>query len=815
MLDSLLQDVRYGLRLLARKPGFAAIAVLTLALGIGANTAIFSVVNAVLLRSLPFPEPDRLVFAAEFLGGRPMPVSYPNFLDWRSQQRALEKLAAYSADDFNLSGLDRADRVTGELVSDDYFDLLGVTAIRGRAFLPEEATKPGSAPVAVIGHAFWKTRFGGDDHVVGRTVKFNEADFTIVGVAPEGFRGFSGIAEVWMPITMRDALYPATARFTFLKARDIHWHRVLGRLKPGVTLAAAQAEMDAIGARIAHDFPQANEGRGVTLIAARERVVGKLRTPLFILLAAVVFVLLIACANVANLFLSRAAARSREIAIRLALGASRWRIVRQLLTESLIVAAIGGVAGLLLSLWGVELLISILPISLPSFATVAVDPRVLVFTSLVSIITGVMMGVVPALQASRTVLNETLKESGRSTTGRRGNRVRGALVATEIALALMLMIGAGLMLRSFARMLATDPGFDPDHLVTLRFDIPNRKYQGEQRTTLAQRLVERIGAVPGVASVGATMLDPFVWDGINLAYTIEGKPAIPPAERDTVYYHNISPNYFRTMAIPLKSGRDFGLNDDLRSPPVMIVSSSFARRYWPGEDALGKRVKFGPEDSTAPWMTVVGVASDMKFRTLRQDENAEPIIYTPLLQNQVVVSISLIARTSVDPSHMLGTLREAVQAFDADIPVYSVATLEDRLRDQTAETRSYALLLSLFAILAMLLAAIGIYGVMSYSVTQRTHEIGVRVALGAQPRDVRRLVVREGLLIAVMGLAAGFIGALMLTRLMTTLLFNVSPTDPVTFAAIGSALLAVALAACFVPARRATRVDPMVALRCE
>jgi len=814
-MDSLWQDVRYALRLLSAKPAFTTIAVLTLALGIGANTAIFSVVNAVLLRALPYAEPDRLIFAAEKVGGNAMPVSYPNFLDWRAGQSSFEKLVAYSADDLNVTGLDQSERVVGELVSDDYFELLGVTALRGRTFLAEENNNPGASPVAIVGHTFWQNQLGGDERVIGRTVKLNETEFTIVGVTSAGFKGFSGIADVWVPMMMRSALYPSTARFNFLGARDIHWHRVIGRLNPGVSLAAAQAEMDTVTSRLAKEYPQANEGRGAMLITARERLAGKNRTPLLVLLGAVVFVLLIACANVANLFLARAATRSREIAIRLALGASRGRIARQLITESLLVAGLGGIAGLLLAVWSVDLLVSIMPISLPSFATVGIDPRVLAFTSVISIATGLLMGVAPALQASNTGVNEALKESSRSIAGPRGRGLRGALVATEIAFALMLMIGAGLMLRSFGRMLATDLGFKSDHLVTLRIDVPSKKYQGDERQALGQRLIERVEALPGVDSVGATFIDPFVWSGINRGYSIEGKPPIDPAERDTVYYHNISPNYFHTMGIPFISGRDFTPSDNAQSRQVMIVSSSFARRYWPGEDSLGKRVRFGAENSTAPWITVVGVAGDMKFRSLRQDENAEPVVYTPLLQSEVVIGVSLIVRTKGDPSAMLATLRSEVQAFDPDFPVYSVATLENRLHEQAAETRSYALLLGLFAVLAMLLAAIGIYGVMAYSVAERTHEIGVRIALGAKPRDVQKLVVKQGMLITMIGMTAGLIGAFGLTRLMSALLFNVSPTDPATFAALALAVVAVALSACLIPARRAIRVDPMVALRYE
>jgi predicted permease len=815
-MEALFKDIRYGIRGLLKRPGFTAIVVITLGLGIGANTAFFSVVNAVLLRSLPYRDSGRLVALWETVSkDRRNPTSYPNFLDWRAQNQSFEEMAAYAATDFTLAGQTQTDRIEGELVSEDYFSLLGVSAAQGRVFLPEENRTGNGRPVEFFSYGCWQRRFGADPSLLNRTINLNEAAFTIVGIMPQGFRGFSGTAEVWAPIAARDLLWPQTARFNFLGSRDVHWHRAIGRLKPGVSLERAQADMDAIGVRLAHDYPQANDKRGVQIALAQDYLVGKLRTPLLVLLGAVGFVLLIACANVANLLLARAAERSKEISIRLALGAGRRRLVQQLLTESLLLALCGGGVGLLFALWGTDVLVSILPITLPSFAAPQIDLRVLGFASLIAILTGLLMGLAPALQASQLNLNEWLKEGSKSSGGQRSHRTRSLLVAAEIALALMLMIGAGLMLKSFQRMQQVDPGFKPDHLLTLRIDVPNQKYQGEQRARLGQQLIERAQALPGVESAAITFTDPFVFDGINLAYAIEGHAPLSPAERDSAFLHLISPNYFQTMGIPLLTGRDFALSDNLKAPGVVIVGDSLARRYWPGENAVGKRLKFAPDDPKSPWLTVVGVASNIKFRSLRQDLNAETIIYQPNLQSNVVVGLSLLVRTKTDPKAMLTTLQGMVRDFDSDIPAYSMATMTDRLADQTTDVRSFAWLIGAFALLAVLLASIGIYGVMSYAVSQRTQEVGIRIALGARSSDVLRLIIWQSLRVTLVGVIVGLLGAFAVTRSLSGLLFEVQPNDPSIFAFITVLLVGVALFACYIPARRATKVDPLVALRYE
>jgi putative ABC transport system permease protein len=813
-MESLFKDLRYSFRNLIKRPGFTLIVVLTLALGIGANTALFGIVNAVLLRSLPYQEPDRLTVLWETVSlGKVNPVSYPNFLDWRSQNSSFENLAAYSFTDFNL-GVERStERVEGELVTDNYFSLLGVNPSLGRVLSEEDNQLGKPQSVAIISYSAWQRYFGGDANVLNRTIKLNEAPFTIVGVMPKDFRGFPGSSEVWVPIAARDILWPQTARFNFLNSRDIHWHRVIGRLKPGVAIAQTRAEMEAIGARLASDYPQANDKRGVGMELAQDYLVGNLRTPLLILLGTVGFVLLIACANVTNLLLVRAVARSKEVSIRIALGAGRWRVMRQLVSESLLLALVGGGLGFLFSLWATDLLASVLPITLPSFAIPSIDLRVFGFAALAVTVTGVLVGLVPALHASQINLNDWLKDAAKGSASRRSQRTRNLLVVGEIALALMLMIGAGLMLKSLQRMQQVDPGFKPENLLTMRIDVPNKNYQKEQRARLGQQLIERAEALPGVESAAITFTDPFVFNGINLAYGIEGRPPLSPAERDSAFLHLISPKYFPTMGIPLLSGRDFTLNDNLDSPGVVIVSESFARRYWPNESALGKRIKFAPDDPKSPWLTIVGVAGNFKFRSLRQDLSAETIIYQPNLQSNVVVSLSLLARTRTDAAAMLPTLSQMIRNFDPDIPVYSLATMIDRLAEQRAEVRSLAWLIGAFASLAVLLAAIGIYGVMSYAVSQRTREMGIRIALGAQPKDVVLLIIGQSLKVTLGGVAVGLMGAVAITRFLAGLLFEVQPNDPLVFALISVALTVVSVVACFAPARRATQADPLKALK--
>ncbi len=809
------QDLRYGVRMLAKNPGFTAVAVLTLALGIGANTAIFSVVDAALLRPLPYGDPARLTVVRESVGKAGFgSVSYPNYLDWKTENHVFEDLAAFSPEEFLLTGGERAERIPGEMVSDSYFRLLGASPAEGRTFLLEETQTPGKGAVAILGYGLWQQRFGSDPHVLGRSIRVNDADYSIIGVMPKGFQGFSGTAKVWIPMAMYDIAWPQLAKFDFLHKRDVHWHRVLGRLKPGVSLEQAQAEMAAIGDRLAREYPQANEDRSVRVQLAQDALIGQFRAPLFLMLGAVGFVLLIACANVANLVLSRAASRTREIAIRVALGAERRRLVQQLFTENLWVVLAGAGLGLLLGAWGLDLLGSILPVNLPSFVDIRVDRGVLGFTLLLTALTWLLLGSLPAWKVSSPDLNESLREGARGSQGQYGRRIGGFLVVTEISLAFVLMIGAGLLLRSFVQMLHVDPGFRPDHLLTMRFDVPN-KFTGEQRLRFSQQLVERLATVPGIESAALTFIDPFLWEGFSRGFVLEGHAPLPPAEIDTVYYHEISPNYFHTMGIPLLSGRDFTVRDDSHTPRIVIVTESFAKRYWPGENAIGKRIKFGSADWSYPWMEIVGVVGDIRYRSLRQDLEANPVIYAPLEQSEAIEGMNLMARTKGDPGSMAAPLRQAIQQYDADIPVYHIATVEQRIAEQGGETRAYASLLGFFALLALSLSAVGVYAVMSYAVAQRTHEIGIRMALGAQPGGVMRLVLRQSLKLTLAGLAIGAAGALALTRLLAGLLFGVKATDPLTFVG-GSLLLAgVALVACYVPARRAMRVDPMVALRYE
>jgi predicted permease len=815
-LETLFQDLRFGTRMLAKNPGFTIVAVLTLALGIGANTAIFSVVKAVLFRGLPFKDPAHLVRVNESVaqGGR-SPVAYPNYLDWRAQNTVFDEMAAFGDCEMILNGKDKSDRLDCEQVSDTYFPLLGVSAVLGRTFTPEENAVPMKHAVALIGYGLWQRRFGSDPQILSKPIRLNDYEYTIIGVLPKGFLGYSDSAEVWIPMMMRDAAWPQVAKYDYLHTRDIHFHKVLARLKPGVTMAMAQMQMETIAARLATAYPKENRERGVLVTAATEDYVRSFRAPLLVLLGAVAFVLLIACANVSNLILTRSAARDRELAVRLALGAGRGRLIRQFLTESLLLTLGGALAGVALAFGGLDLLVSVLPVTFPSFTHVSLDSGVLFFALALAAGTALLLTILPVLNAAKADVNDSLKESVKSSVGLRGRQTGRLLIISEVALALVLMMGAGLMLKSLAHLLADSPGFQPDHLVTLRFYVPDRKYEGDRRNRFGPELAERIAQFPGVASAAATFIDPFLWGGFQRGFLVEGHAPISNAEADTVYYQEVGPNYFHTMGIPLREGRDFSTRDSLSSSGVVMVSESFARRYWPGQDAVGKRIRYGGADSTNPWLQIIGVAGNVKYNSLRQDPEAEPVIYGALLQSEVIINMSLVVRTHNSPEAMLGPLREEMQRIDPAIPVYNVATLSERMRKDSAETRSYGELLALFAVLALVLAAVGIYGVMSYWVTQRTREMGIRLSFGARPRDLHGLVIGEGIRLALAGIVAGALGAALVTRAMTSLLYGVKPFDPALFLVLAAGLTGVVMLACYVPARRATRVDPMVALRYE
>jgi putative ABC transport system permease protein len=814
-VEALWQDVRFGLRMLMKNHGFSVVAILTLALGIGANTAIFSVVNAVLLRGLPYPEPQRLAVVQEtVIGSGPEPVAYPNYLEMREQNHVFSDLAAYAGTDFTVSGDEKTDRIAGELTSDNYFPLLGVTPVMGRSFLPEENKVPGTHAVAMIGFGLWQRRFGQDSAILGRQLKINGVEYNIVGVLPRGFHGLTGDAEVWIPIAVHDAAWPESAKFGFLTGRDIHWHRVIGRLKPGVSVASANAEVEALAARMEREYPKENKGRGARVLAASEYYVGRVRPALLALLGAVGFVLLIACSNVANLLLVRAAAREREFAIRIALGAGRGRLLTQLLVECLLIALTGGILGLALAFWGVQALPVLLPLSLPSFARVGVDSQVFLFTAVISIFTGMLLGVLPAMHAFRQNIGESLKEGAKSSEGNRARRIGALIVVSEIALAIVPMIGAGLMLRSLDHLLHSDLGFRPDHLLTMRIDVPHN-YTGDSRVLLSQRIAERLRNVPGVESVSASFIDPFIWGGMNRGFTLEGHAPITGVDVDAVACQEADPDYFRTMGIPLREGREFAASDLPDAAHVLMVNEAFARRFWPGEEVLGKRIKYGPADSTRAWMPIVGVVGNSKFESLRQDAGASPVIYGPLEQSEMIADLNLMIRTKVEPSSLAPALRAEIAQMDSNIPVFHVATLEERIKGSSSNTRSLAMLLALFAVLALVLSSIGIYSVISYGVARRTNEIGVRIALGAQQHDVLKLILGQGLRLAILGVGIGTAGSLALTRLLSSLLFGISATDPITFGGVALLLAIVALLACYLPARRAMRVDPMVALRYE
>jgi predicted permease len=813
MLGDFWQDLRYGLRVLLKNPGFTAVAVIALALGIGANSAIFSVVNTVLLRPLPYKDPDRLVMVWEENAKAGYPRDTPaaaNYIDWRDQNQVFEGMAAIADQSFNLTGAGEPERIEGRRVSASLFPLLGVEPHLGRALLPEE-DQPGGNRVVVLSHGLWQRRFGSDAKIIGQPLTLNGESYEVVGVMPPHFQFPTREDELWVPI----AFTPQQAA-----NRGNHYLQVVARTKPGVTLEQAQAEMSTIAARLRQQYPEQNTDLGATVTPLHEHVVGDIRPALLVLLGAVGFVLLVACANVANLLLARAAARQKEIAVRIALGASRLRLVRQFLTESVLLAVLGGVVGLLLSVWGVSLLKTFIPENISQARAITIDARVLGFTVLVSLLTGLIFGLAPAVQASNFNLNETLKEGGRdSAAGSRGNRIRALLVVAEVAVSLVLLIGAGLLINSFLRLRSVDPGFRADNLLTMSIVLPQQKYpDAARRAAFYTELVSRIEALPGVKSAAVTNWIPLVFQGDSIGFSIEGRPDPAPGQgrRPTVVTRVVHPHYFRTMGIQLLRGREFGEQDGAESPAVAVVSETMARRHWPGEDPTGKRITPGPATSTDPddWVTIIGVAQDVRQFELGADP--KPQMYVPYAQGwSSFAPRHLVVSTAVEPLSLAATVRQTVWEIDKDQPVSDIRTMEEVLSESLARQRFSMLLLGIFAAVALALAAVGIYGVMSYSVAQRTHEIGIRMALGAQRGDVLKLAVGQGLKLVLIGVALGLAAAFVLTRVMASLLFGVSATDPATLVTISLVLIGVAVLASYIPARRATKVDPMVALRYE
>jgi len=813
-MNTLLQDLRYAVRTLLKNPGFTFAALIALALGIGANTAIFSVVNAVLLRPLPFEHQERLVsiygVSANDAAGR-FPLSYPDFVDYQKQAQSLQDIAVYSLAGTSLvNSSDEPESLSGVVASADLFPMLGVAPKSGRVFTREE-DKPGAAPVIVLSEGLWQRRFNSDPEIVGRQITIGGRSTTVLGVMPADFKFPVEALKVdyWMPV----AADPGAA--AFIERRGGRFLNAVASLKPGVTADGAEAELNNIALDLEKQYP-GNTGVRAGVLSLREDLVGDIRPALLVLLGAVVLVLLIACANVANLLLARAAARGREMALRAALGASRARVMRQLLTESVLLALTGGALGLLLALWGIELLVALSPDNIPRVKEIALDSRVLLFTLAVSLVTGIGFGITPALQASSSDLNETLKEGGRgSTTGRRRDLTRSLLVVSEVALSLMLLVGAGLLIKSFVRLLSSDPGYDTQRVLTVNVPLSRTKYpQPEQQANFFQQALERMRALPGVEVVAATSLLPLSGNDSISTFTIEGRPPVVPGQEPDARQQTISPDFFRALGIPLRRGRDFTARDTATQTPVIMINETFARSFFPGEDPTGKRIRLDSETAeNKPPREIVGVVGDTRHGGLGGTSYAS--YYFPYLQRPARNMTLAVRATSSDSAALTASVRNALRELDRNQLVGEGQTMDTLVSRSVAPRRFNMLLLGVFALIALVLAAVGIFGVMNYAVTQRTHEIGIRLALGAQKADVLRLIVGRGMRLTLIGVALGLAGAFASTRVMASLLYGVSATDTFVFTGIAVLLASVALVACYIPARRATKVDPLIALRYE
>ena len=803
-METFFKDLRYGIRSLLKQPAFTLVAVSTLALAIGGNSAMFTVVNAVLLRPLQYPEASRIVVLEGINPPRGITesnMSIPDFADWQNQNQVFEQIAGFIAGGVLLNNGDETERVHGTAVTADFFTLFKTGSFRGRTLQPDDA-QAGRDPVAVLSYGLWQRRFGANESVVGSKVTISGKATTIVGVMPQGF-DYPAQSEVWVPFPLDPAK----------EARDNRFISVIGRLKPGVSVSQAQAQLDTINQRLAQSYDETNRGWSVKVTSLQDRLVSGVRLSLLVLLCAVAFVLLIACANIANLLLARATARQKEMAVRTALGASRLRIIRQLLTESLLLSFFGGGFGLLLSFWLTRLLIALSPANTPRFDEIRPDTRVFIFTIALTLLTGLIFGLAPALQAARSDQSEGLKEGARGNAGgARTNRVRGLLMVAEIAMSFMLLVGAGLLIKSFMHLREVTPGFNADNVLTMRISVPPGKFPaGEPRLQFFQQAIERVHSLPGVQSAGMVLSLPLGGDTFNVwrGYIREGRPATPEENGDAAFLV-ATPDYFQTLQIPLIAGRNFTDRDTQNSTKVVIVNDTMARKLWPGQSPIGKHITIW-RDEKFP-REIIGVVGETKASL---DNEPGEQMYVPYAQDASWGSMSFVIRTSGDPANAATAVRNEIRSLDKGAPVFNVRPMNEVLATSVAPRRTPMLLLSAFAGAALLLAMIGIYGVTAYYVTQRTQEIGIRMALGAQMSDVLKLVLKGGMALALFGIVAGLAGAFALTRWMTTLLFGVKPTDALTFIAVSICLLVTALLACYIPARRATKVDPLVALRYE
>jgi putative ABC transport system permease protein len=808
VLEALWQDLRYGARALLGNPGFAVVAILTLALGTGATVAMFSFVYAVVLRPLPFREPERLLSVVEHRNGRDMALTAPDYLDWRASATSFEQLAAATAATVNLTGRGEPERVPAARVSANYIEALGVAPEHGRGFLWSD--EPHGAPrVVVLSSGLWRRSFGADAGIVGQTIAINGEPYTVVGIMPAQLTIRSTGAQLWLPINLTPRELEATGSHTL---------SVIGRMRRGVTADQAQAELAVIAERLAKIRPHSNANVTARVSGLHESVVSQVRDPAFILLGAVSLVLLIACANVANLLLARATGRQHEITVRAALGASRSRIARQLLTESALIGLLGGLAGLALGYWTAELLRNVLPEDIPRLQETRVDAVVLGFTLAISLAASLLFGVAPALQASRATLQTALREEGRASGGIRRRRLGSSIVAVEIALALVLLVGAGLLLASFVRLQRVELGFKPEDLVTVRMALPEGRYgTAAQAAAFYHELVERLRKRSGVASAAVASHVPLAGGGFNITMTLEGRPQPPRAEDALVFLRFVSPDYFRTLGVRIVHGRDFDSTDRANAPAVAIVNGTAARRLWPGGEPIGKRFRL--DDDREGLVEIVGVAADVKHFGLAQ--STEPEVFVPVVQATLMHwqwlqrSMIVLARTSGEPAGAAAAIRQTVWSIDDQLPLYNVRTMEQLRAETIGDERIGLALVGTFASIALVLATIGVYGVMAFMVSGRSREIGIRLALGARPGDVLRMILRDGARLTAAGVVIGLFAALALTRVMQTLLFEITPTDPVTFATFAALIAVAAMLACFVPARRATRVDPVSALRAE